>query len=382
MRQSRKREEEREASNPWTRKIYKVHPIGANGHWVSGIGGSQGGTPPWGSLTPPKHKSSELNGFHTRRSGPAWWQSGFHNLSGGSASGRAGFAIVEVESPWQGRKQWRRGLCHKIREMLNAHSGSFTSEGSPRPPQYMRDGDNNEKEEQMIGPPRPQILQNQENDFEMVDPLKHRRDNETNNNYDVGKTDLLRVLISNEIVLKEHTKVVSTLAIHHTRTRVLTSSYVYFVHMYDFQGMISQLRSFRQLKTFGGKEEIQVGDDVGACGSKRKLFKLREWGPGDSLPSKKRRGLVSVFAMSPTLERWDGDDKPLRNEEKNHHMLKEIGYVNNGNAMNDSTDSTHLKNRVIRRKETLESRSKEQCAEFLVVKVTFGSRVPLPLSTM
>eukprot|EP01018_Ginkgo_biloba_P034779 Gb_40361 [translate_table: standard] len=154
-----------------------------------------------------------------------------------------------------------------------------------------------------------------------------------------------------------------------------------------------------------GKQEIQLGDDPGASGSKRKSSKSRELGPGDSLPSKKRRGSVSVSAMSPTPERWDGgeaqgdalsllayldcskekdskadsdssgrnlgmvDDKPLRNEEKNHHKLKETGYVNNGNAMNDSTDSTHLKNRVSRRKETLDSSSKEQCAELPASKI-------------
>eukprot|EP01018_Ginkgo_biloba_P021759 Gb_32940 [translate_table: standard] len=125
--------------------------------------------------------------------------------------------------------------------------------GSPRPSHYRRDQD--DEEEQMIGPPRPQILQNQENDLEMVDSLKHRRDSdETSSNSDDGETNLFRVPISNEIVLKGHTKVVSALAIDHTGSRVLTGSYDYSVRMYDFQGMTSQLRSFRQLEPFEGHQ--------------------------------------------------------------------------------------------------------------------------------
>eukprot|EP01018_Ginkgo_biloba_P029656 Gb_20308 [translate_table: standard] len=55
--------------------------------------------------------------------------------------------------------------------------------------------DNNYKKEQMIGPPMPQILQNQETNVEMVDSLKVRRGSETNNNSDMGKIDLSRVPI-------------------------------------------------------------------------------------------------------------------------------------------------------------------------------------------
>eukprot|EP01018_Ginkgo_biloba_P014280 Gb_16309 [translate_table: standard] len=44
--------------------------------------------------------------------------------------------------------------------------------------------------------PIPQILQNHETNFDMVDSLKARREGETNNNFDIGKIDWLRVPIS------------------------------------------------------------------------------------------------------------------------------------------------------------------------------------------
>eukprot|EP01018_Ginkgo_biloba_P032302 Gb_10541 [translate_table: standard] len=81
----------------------------------------------------------------------------------------------------------------------------------------------------------PQIVQNQENDLKIADSLKHRRGSETNNNFDVCKIDLLRIFKSNEILWKDHTKIVSTLAIDHTESRVFTSSYGYSICMYDSQ---------------------------------------------------------------------------------------------------------------------------------------------------
>lgn len=60
--------------------------------------------------------------------------------------------------------------------------------------------------------------------------------------------------MSNEIVLKGHTKVVSALAIDHTGSRVVTGSYDYSVRMYDFQGMNAKLQSFRQLEPSEGHQ--------------------------------------------------------------------------------------------------------------------------------
>ncbi|XP_062201547.1 uncharacterized protein LOC133904086 isoform X3 [Phragmites australis] len=50
------------------------------------------------------------------------------------------------------------------------------------------------------------------------------------------------------------TQVVSALAVDHAGSRVLSGSYDYTVHMYDFQGMNSKLQSFRQLEPFEGHQ--------------------------------------------------------------------------------------------------------------------------------
>lgn len=60
--------------------------------------------------------------------------------------------------------------------------------------------------------------------------------------------------MSNEIVLKGHSKVVSALAVDHSGSRVLSGSYDYTVRMYDFQGMKRDLASFRQLEPFDGHQ--------------------------------------------------------------------------------------------------------------------------------
>eukprot|EP00850_Spirogloea_muscicola_P008358 SM000044S16005 [mRNA] locus=s44:514126:517938:+ [translate_table: standard] len=66
--------------------------------------------------------------------------------------------------------------------------------------------------------------------------------------------DEYRVPVSNEVVLRGHSKVVSALAIDPTGSRVLTGSYDYTVRMYDFEGMDSKLRSFRQLEPSEGHQ--------------------------------------------------------------------------------------------------------------------------------
>lgn len=118
--------------------------------------------------------------------------------------------------------------------------------GPPRPPP--------DAEEGLIGPPRPGVgddLANEEEE-EMIGPPRppvggdEAEDEEEENGY--------RIPLTNEIVLKGHTKVVSALAIDHTGSRVLSGSYDYTVRMYDFQGMNARLQSFRQLEPFEGHQ--------------------------------------------------------------------------------------------------------------------------------
>ncbi|KAM7501520.1 hypothetical protein LguiB_000424 [Lonicera macranthoides] len=90
-----------------------------------------------------------------------------------------------------------------------------------------------------IGPPRPPMV-----------------GSDTENDDESGgeEMDAYRIPLSNEIVLKGHTKVVSALAVDHTGSRVISGSYDYTVRMYDFQGMNARLELFRQLKPSKGHQ--------------------------------------------------------------------------------------------------------------------------------
>lgn len=118
----------------------------------------------------------------------------------------------------------------------------------------------------MVGPPLPPKSSPSESDSEQIGPprpppggnLSSTDDDdgdtdEDNDDYD-EEEDAYQVPMSNEIVLKGHTKVVSALAVDPTGSRVLTGSYDYSVRMYDFQGMDSRLQSFRQLEPFEGHQ--------------------------------------------------------------------------------------------------------------------------------
>ncbi|CBI37203.3 unnamed protein product, partial [Vitis vinifera] len=93
----------------------------------------------------------------------------------------------------------------------------------------------------MIGPPRPPPT-----DSDSDDDLAEEEEEEEENRH--------RIPLSNEIVLKGHSKVVSALAVDHSGSRVLSGSYDYTVRMYDFQGMNSRLASFRQLEPSEGHQ--------------------------------------------------------------------------------------------------------------------------------
>ncbi|KAK9057406.1 hypothetical protein SSX86_022241 [Deinandra increscens subsp. villosa] len=112
--------------------------------------------------------------------------------------------------------------------------------GPPRPVSAEAD-DDNEEDEPIIGPPRPQARSDSDEDSS---------DGEQENRH--------RIPLSNEIVLKGHTKVVSALAIDHSGSRVLSGSYDYTVRMYDFQGMNARLESFRQIEPSEGHQVRNV----------------------------------------------------------------------------------------------------------------------------
>ncbi|XP_010264822.1 PREDICTED: WD repeat-containing protein 70 [Nelumbo nucifera] len=115
--------------------------------------------------------------------------------------------------------------------------------GPPRPPPGSNSADEDgESDTVMIGPPRPPLSS---------DLAKSDSDDDSD---EEAEEDRYKIPLSNEIVLKGHTKVVSALAIDHSGSRVISGSYDYTVRMYDFQGMNSRLASFRQLEPFEGHQ--------------------------------------------------------------------------------------------------------------------------------
>ncbi|EER91514.1 hypothetical protein BDA96_01G241700 [Sorghum bicolor] len=122
--------------------------------------------------------------------------------------------------------------------------------GPPRPPPPSARGEGNDDDgDGMIGPPRPPPA-----DDEDVDDDDDDEEDDGEEMEDDGEGGFNRIPLSNEIVLRGHTKVVSALAVDHTGSRVLSGSYDYTVRMYDFQGMNSKLQSFRQLEPFEGHQ--------------------------------------------------------------------------------------------------------------------------------
>ncbi|XP_055831250.1 uncharacterized protein LOC129900323 [Solanum dulcamara] len=124
------------------------------------------------------------------------------------------------------------------------------------PPRPAVDAKTEEDEEgEMIGPPRPPL---EEEDGLMIGPPPPPSGSVGSDSEDdmeeEEEQNQYRIPLSNEIVLKGHTKVVSSLTVDHSGSRVLSGSYDYTVRMYDFQGMNARLQSFRQLEPSEGHQ--------------------------------------------------------------------------------------------------------------------------------
>ncbi|KAL5712100.1 hypothetical protein ACHQM5_014302 [Ranunculus cassubicifolius] len=113
----------------------------------------------------------------------------------------------------------------------------------PPPPPRVSNADEDDEDDSLIGPPRPPPSNSMESD-------SHDDESDVEEEHE----DLYRIPLSNEIILKGHSKVVAALAVDHTGSRVLSGSYDYTVKMYDFQGMNSRLASFRQLEPSEGHQ--------------------------------------------------------------------------------------------------------------------------------
>ncbi|CAI5968688.1 unnamed protein product [Closterium sp. NIES-64] len=166
---------------------------------------------------------------------------------GGATDGR-GAAVVQGQGQGQGQ-----GEGHAVI-------------GPPRPPGRLEDGVGG-----LIGPPAPAARRTQQPGGRKKSRSTARQDRahggQRSDGSDVDEDeeeeeamaedeeeDEFGVPLSNEIVLGGHTKAVAALAVDPTGTRVISGSYDYSLRLYDFHGMDSRLKAFRELLPFDGHQ--------------------------------------------------------------------------------------------------------------------------------
>ncbi|XP_004289999.1 PREDICTED: WD repeat-containing protein 70 [Fragaria vesca subsp. vesca] len=162
-------------------------------------------------------------------------------------------AANDLPSLSSSSKTWLNSLRSAKTPNPNPNDSDASLIGPPRPPQpNSTDEDDGDA---LIGPPPPPPGgAESDDDGEMIGPPAPARSNMEDSDSEAEEENKYRIPVSNEIVLKGHTKVVSALAIDHTGSRVVTGSYDYSVRMYDFQGMNAKLQSFRQLEPSEGHQ--------------------------------------------------------------------------------------------------------------------------------
>ena len=124
--------------------------------------------------------------------------------------------------------------------------------GPPKPPA---------REEGLVGPPRPPPGaavddSDDEDDDDDEDGVGARPD-ELEDGEDVVEEDLrerIRLPVTHEISLKGHSRPVTALAMDPAGARLITGGGDYIVKLWDFGGMDSTLRSFRELEPCGGHQ--------------------------------------------------------------------------------------------------------------------------------
>lgn len=178
--------------------------------------------------------------------------------------------------------------------LRNPKSSDAAPIGPPPPPPRQQELEADD-DDVVIGPPRPPQQQEDDADSVIIGPPRppaESGDDDDDVDEEEGEENWRQIPMSNEIVLKGHTKVifllsriyclllsgwirvsfskvlvyaendimgvacqiVSALAVDHSGSRVLSGSYDYTVRMYDFQGMNSRLQSFRQLEPAEGHQ--------------------------------------------------------------------------------------------------------------------------------
>ncbi|CAD6340684.1 unnamed protein product [Miscanthus lutarioriparius] len=161
--------------------------------------------------------------------------------------------------------------------------------GPPRPPPPSARGEGDDDDgDGMIGPPRPPPADDEDVDDDDGEDEEEEME-------DDGDGGFNRIPLSNEIVLRGHTKVVSALAVDHTGSRVLSGSYDYTVRMYDFQGGEWNPKS---------KETILTSSEDGS---------IRLWDVSDFKSQKQviKPKLVRPMRIPVTSCAWDHEGKRI-----------------------------------------------------------------------
>ncbi|KAG2434016.1 hypothetical protein HYH02_012476 [Chlamydomonas schloesseri] len=131
--------------------------------------------------------------------------------------------------------------------------GADAEAGPPRPPPG-HDGSDGEEEDGDVGPPRPPPGGSDDDDEDEggADPAAGADEDDEEGDDPYG------LPVTHEAVMKGHTKAVVCLDVEHSGTRMVTGSYDYTVRIYDFHGMKSDMRSFRDIEPSEGHPVLSV----------------------------------------------------------------------------------------------------------------------------
>ncbi|GFR46159.1 hypothetical protein Agub_g7687 [Astrephomene gubernaculifera] len=103
----------------------------------------------------------------------------------------------------------------------------------------------------LVGPPRPPPGSDEEEEEEGDEGAAMAGQEEE-------EDDPYGLPITHEAILRGHTKAVTCLDVEHSGTRMVTGSHDYTVRIYDFHGMKSDMRSFRDVEASEGHPVLSV----------------------------------------------------------------------------------------------------------------------------
>ncbi|KAF6259467.1 WD40 repeat-like protein [Scenedesmus sp. NREL 46B-D3] len=129
--------------------------------------------------------------------------------------------------------------------------------GPPRPPAVADDADG-----ALVGPPRPPAADVDDDDADMAGPPRPAAGSDDESEEDDEQEDVeedpYQLPIGHEVALQGHERAVSCLDIEHSGNRLVSGSLDYTLRIFDFNGMKSDLRSFREFTPSDGHPVLAV----------------------------------------------------------------------------------------------------------------------------